>query len=327
MSSRGPTAECPGTSASASFAGLGAIVLWSCTIALVRSLSEAVGPLTGAAAVYLVAGGICVAHLGLAGSITRRLRALPRAYLLGCGALSLSYMLLIFLAISWARDRHQVLEVGLVNYLWPALTILFSLTILKRRANPLLLVPGTFVALAGVFTVMTQGGEFSWGSFAANMTGNPAAYALALGAAVSWALYSNLARRWGGTQGGGGVVFFMPATAILFLLLRLVVNEGGTWEVRSVVEAVVLGTSTVAAYELWDVAMRKGNTTLVAAASYATPFLSTLVSCLYLGALAAARLWLGCALIVTGAVLSWLATREPATDAPDPAQPTSRGPA
>ena len=37
-------------------------------------------------------------------------------------------------------------------------------------------------------------------------SGNPVAYGLGLVAAVSWALYSNLTRRWGESGGGGAVL-------------------------------------------------------------------------------------------------------------------------
>jgi len=60
--------------------------------------------------------------------------------------------------------------------------------------------------------------------------------------------------------------------------------------------------------------MRKGNQMLVAACSYLTPFLSTVVSTLYLHVAPAVRLWLGCALIIAGSVLSWRSVRPAGTD-------------
>lgn len=70
-------------------------------------------------------------------------------------------------------------------------------------------------------------------------------------------------------------------------------------------EAGVLGAITALAYALWDVAMRKGNLLLVAACSYLTPLLSTLVSCAYLKVMPGSQLWVGCALIVVGSLVSW----------------------
>jgi len=184
--------------------GLCAILLWSTTFGFARSLSEQVGPLTAGAAAYLVGGCACLLRLRLSGTALSRFRELPRLYLYGCGSLFVFYTAAIFLAVGLATDRAQLLEIALVNYLWPAMTVLCSLLLLKKRASRWLL-PGTALALTGVFLVMTQGGSVSWDSLTEHLQSNPAGYALALVAAVSWALYSNLTRRWSEPGGSGAV--------------------------------------------------------------------------------------------------------------------------
>jgi drug/metabolite transporter (DMT)-like permease len=283
--------------------GLLAILLWSTTIALVRSLSEQVGQLEAAAAVHLLAGLFCIGRLFSAGGLRKQIGSLPNNYLFGCGALFAGYMLAFYMAIGLATNREQVLEIGLINYLWCTFTIIFSLLILNRKPN-LLLVPGTLLALSGVVLVMTQGEAVSWSSFAANVSSNPLAYALALLAAVTWALYSNLTRRWAAPGGTNGALFFIPATGLLLLLLSLFIDEQGSWTAQAVIEAAFLGLATTGAYLFWDVAMRKGDLLFVAAGSYFTPFLSTLLSCLYLQVSPDGSLWVGCVFIMAGAVLS-----------------------
>jgi drug/metabolite transporter (DMT)-like permease len=285
-------------------AGLLAILLWSTTVALVRSLAEKVGPLTAAAAVYLIGGVLCSGYLLKLGSPIKRIQRLPCKYLLGCGGLFVLYMFLLFLSIGLATDRCQVLEVGLLNYLWPALTVLFSLLFLNKKAN-VFLVPGTLFALAGIFLVLTQSSSISWMSFWRNIGSNPIAYSLALTAAISWALYSNLTRRWAGPMSDSGIALFMPAAGLVLLIFRLMNTEHASWNIQAVVEVLFLGLATALAYALWDIAMRKGDVVLVAACSYFTPLLSTLVSCIYLGIKARRTLWLGCILIVIGSILSW----------------------
>jgi drug/metabolite transporter (DMT)-like permease len=208
-----------------------------------------------------------------------------------------------------AKDREQVLEVGLINYLWPASTILLSLPLLNKRAN-LWLIPGTALALVGVFLVMTQGARVSWPSFAGQVQANPAAYALALCAAVTWALYSNLARRWSGSGNSGAAELFIPATGVLLLLIRLLKAEATVWNTQVAVEALVLGGITAVAYVLWDAAMRKGDLLLVATCSYFTPLLSTLVSCAYLQVAPGYQLWVGCGAMVIGSLVSWRSLSE-----------------
>jgi drug/metabolite transporter (DMT)-like permease len=286
--------------------GLGAILLWSATFAFARSLSEQVGPLTSGTAAYLVGGLFCLLRLWWSKTPVSHFLRLPRRYLVGCGFLFVLYTTVLYLAVGLAKDRQQLLEVALVNYLWPALTILFSLPLLKQRANWWLL-PGTALALSGVFLVMTQGARVSWSSFRAHLESNPVPFGLALIAAISWALYSNLARRWATPDSGGAVELFVPATGLVLLALRLLTTEPTGWSFRAVGEALGLAAVTTLAYILWDLAMRKGNLLLVVAGSYFTPLLSTLVSCVYLSVSPGPELWIGCLQLVAGSLMTWRA--------------------
>jgi drug/metabolite transporter (DMT)-like permease len=225
-------------------------------------------------------------------------------YLFGCGSLFVFYTAAIYLAVGLAKSREQLLEIALVNYLWPAATVLCSLLLLKKRAR-LWLVPGTALALTGVFLVMTQGGSLSWLSLRDHLQSSPVAYALALAAAVSWALYSNLTRRWSASESDGAVELFIPATGLVLLVLRVINTEPTHWSLRAAGEASGLAVVTTLAYFLWDVSMRKGNLLLVVACSYFTPLLSTLVSCLYLRVSPSPRLWVGSLLLVSGSLVTW----------------------
>ena len=152
--------------------GLGAILLWSATFAFARSLSEKVGPLTAGAAVYLISGCFCLLRLSASSAPLTRFLQLPRLYLLGCGSLFIFYTAAIYVAVGLAKDREQLLEVALVNYLWPALTVLLSLPLLKKRGS-VWLAPGTALALTGIFLVMTQGAHVSWVSWRGAFTEQP----------------------------------------------------------------------------------------------------------------------------------------------------------
>jgi drug/metabolite transporter (DMT)-like permease len=284
--------------------GLLAVLLWSSTVALARSMSEQVGPLTAGASVYVTGGLVLAIGLSFERGSLSKLRSLPRAYLFGCGALFLAYTFALFLGLGLASGREQAIEVGLVNYLWPALTILFSLVILSKRAR-FGLIPGTLLALIGIVFVVTQGSSVSWQSLSANLAGNPVAYALGLAAAVSWALYSNLARRWTRPDSGGGVPLFVISTGLGFWFARLLSPENSVWSVRVIVEIAFLGVATALAYLFWDIAMRKGDVVLVALCSYLTPLLATVAGCVYLWIVPGIKLWLGALLIIGGSFLSW----------------------
>lgn len=289
--------------------GFAAVVLWSTTVALARSLSEQVGPLAAGAGVYLIAGLFCLPRLVHRRTLVRQGPCLSRRYVFGCGFLFVLYTVLLFLAVGSVRDRQQVLEIGLINYLWPAATVLFSLLLLGQQAN-LLLAPGTVLALAGEFLVITQGDRVSWGAFAGHVRVSPVPYALALIAAVAWALYSTLTRRWSRPQAGGAVELFIPASGLTLLALSLLSPGPSVWTVRAAGEAAALGVCTVLAYGLWDAAMRKGRLLLVVVFSYFTPLLSTLVSSVYLAVTPSLRLWAGCLLLVTGSLVTWRSVRD-----------------
>ncbi|MCU0918611.1 MAG: aromatic amino acid DMT transporter YddG [Planctomycetes bacterium] len=304
--------------------GLAAIVLWSTTFAVARSLSEQAGPLTAGACVYLLGGLLYGFWLARSPVSLRRLRLLSPRYVWGCGSLFVLYTVLIYLAIGLAADHQQVLEIGLINYLWPVATILLSLVLLDQRASALL-VPGTILALAGEFLVITQGAPVSWRSFAGHLQAHPTPYALALAAAVSWALYSTLTRRWSQPGADGAVALFLPATGLALLLLRFIAQESSAWTLRAGGEAVVMATLTVLAYTFWDGAMRKGNLLLVTACSYFTPLLSTLVTCAYLRVAPTGRLWLGCLMLVAGSFLTWRSVARRSSPRPNQLGTCERG--
>jgi len=284
--------------------GLGALLLWSTTIAVIRSLSERVGPIGAAAWVYSLGGLLCLARYAWSSDGWRQLRTLPRKYLFGCGGLFISYSVLLYLAVGLAKDREQALEIGLVNYLWPASTLLLSVVLLKKRATSLL-IPGTILATGGVVLVMTQGGGVSWLSFSSHFRANPVAYLLGLAAAIDWALYSNLTRLWSPPGGASAVGLFIAFSGLILQVMNWYSTASPSWTLGAVAEVVFMGSVTALAYVLWEVAMRKGNLLLVAACSYITPFMSTLISCAYLKVTPGPRLWAGCAMIVVGSVTSW----------------------
>jgi drug/metabolite transporter (DMT)-like permease len=299
------------TNVNATLAGLGAIVLWSTSVALARSIAETLGPLLAGAAVYGLGGAALVIWrlVGRPGTVAAKQR-LPRAYLVGCGLLFVLYSVVFFLALGLAKDATQALVVGLVNYLWPALTVMLSVPILKARAG-WFLVPATVAAVTGVALVLTSGQSVTWDSLAAAVSDNRPAFACALVAAVSWALYSNLARCWGGASPAGAVPYFVLASGVALWLLQSVGGQAAAWNLRVALEVCFMALTVAISYVCWDKAMRQGDIQLVSACSYLTPLLSTLASCSYLHVSPSPRLWLGCLALVTGSFMSWRSVRAP----------------
>jgi drug/metabolite transporter (DMT)-like permease len=284
--------------------GLMAIVFWSTTFAVSRSLAEEIGVLTAGAAMCLAGGVLGCLYIALIERRAAVIFQLPRTYLLGCGALLVAYMVCLFLSIGLAANRQQTVEVGIINYLWPGLTLVFAIPILRTKVRWSFFA-GLAMAAAGAALAPLRLGEYSAEALLENLRTNPLPYALALAGAVVWALYSVLSRRWGAGTEGGAVPLFMLAAGGVLAALSLAFPHPAAWTGRVFAELAFMSVFPVMiAYTFWDRAMRLGNVTLVAAMSYVTPLLSTALSVLYLRVELGWNLWLACGLIVAGAALA-----------------------
>lgn len=134
--------------------GLLALLFSASTVGFSRIATESVGPITAGAVVFLAGGTISCAWSARASTLRAISRHPPR-YLLGCGALFAFYTLALYLAIGLAGDRRVTVEAALVNYLWPAAVLLFSVPILGARAKPALIL-GAAAAFAGIALAATD---------------------------------------------------------------------------------------------------------------------------------------------------------------------------
>lgn len=282
--------------------GVAAIVLWASTVAFGRSLTTQLGPLHGAAAVYVVSAVFSLCVLGVRPARAREALRLPPKYLFGCGALFVVYAICLYLALGLASGSQQAIEVGTINYLWPAATVVLSVPILGQRAR-WTIVPGTLAALAGIILATLPPGQWSAQIFIDTLRTNWIPYVLALVAALDWALYSNLSRRWASGAGAGAVPLFMVVTASVMAPLALLQPAADIqWSPRLVFELAYLGLfPTAIAYAFWEVAMRRGNLLFVANLSFFIPLMSAAIAAFYLHTAPRIELWLGCALVSVGA--------------------------
>ena len=290
----------------ATISGILAVLFWSSTIAFSRILTESLGIYTTGALIYTLGGllGLVVASR-TPGGLIHMLR-MPPGYLLVCGGLFVGYMVFLYLAIGLAHNHAQVIAVGLANYLWPSLILLFSIPVLGKRAR-LWLLPGIGMALAGTWIATTQSQE----SLLPDLLG-PAILPvlLAVGAAIFWGLYSTLARKWASEQ-GSAVPLFLLASGLVFQLMRFVFGEPWQWNVELLLPLVYMIIFPAwLGYLLWDIAMQRGDMTLVTSFSYFTPLLSTLISLLILQVAPSPLLGLAALLVTAGAVVSKLSILE-----------------
>ncbi|MBA0203310.1 aromatic amino acid DMT transporter YddG [Pectobacterium aroidearum] len=288
----------------ATLTGLLAIMLWSTSVGLIRTLTEALGPIGGAAMIYSTSTLCLVAFYGLP-----RIKTLPKVYLFAGGAMFVCYEIFLSLSIGLADSRMQAIEIGMINYLWPSLTIFFSLFINQQKSR-FLLWPGLALALGGIVWIMKGDSNWTPELLWNNILANPLAYSLAFSAALTWALYCNITKRYG--QGKSGVsLFFFVSSLVLWIQYSFSTEGTISLTLPSSLQLIFMGASTALAYSAWNIGIQHGNLTLLAAASYFTPVLSTLLAALWLNITPAMSFWQGVAMVTAGSLLCWYATRTP----------------
>jgi drug/metabolite transporter (DMT)-like permease len=291
-----------GSVGSATLIGMVAVVMWGATVGLLRSIAEIFGATGGAALVFSTSAVFATLALGLP-----RWRELPRIYLWGGGALFVAYEVCLALSLGVAHDRGQAMELGMINYLWPSLTIVLAVVARQQRSTWLLW-PGLALCLVGIVWVLKGQGDFSVARMWSNVLSNPVAYALALIAAFLWAAYSNVTRRFG--RGKNAVPLFLLATSALLWVKYAVGSEPTlAFSLSGVGQVLLLGAFTASAYSCWNHGMQHGNFTLLATGSYFTPVLSALIASLWLGVRPGAGFFAGAAMVTAGSLLCWWATR------------------
>ncbi|PTA78501.1 aromatic amino acid DMT transporter YddG [Serratia sp. Nf2] len=282
--------------------GLLAILLWSSVVGLIRSVSEGLGPIGGAAMIYSVSAVFLLVALGVP-----KWRSFPRPYLIVGSLLFVSYEICLSLSLGYANTRLQAIEVGMINYLWPCFTVLMALALNGQKAK-WWLVPGLLLSLFGIGWIMSGEGGWSPAQMLANVRSNPLSYGLAFSGAVIWALYCNLTKRI--AQGSNGVVLFIVLTALaLWLKYAFSAESGMQFSAGVTVTLLCAGVAMGAGYAAWNVGILHGNMTLLATVSYFTPVLSAVFAALVLHTSLTANFWQGVAMVTLGSLICWRATR------------------
>ncbi len=293
--------------------GFLAIIFWSMSIPLSRSLTEKLGMFNTAGLACLFGGMLAVLYYAVTyRSRFRTLAKFSSRYLLFCGAPFVFYTICLYAAIGLATSRQQIVEVGLINYLWPTFILIFSIPILKNRASPWLIL-GIMISLSGIVLVNASMNKevFSIQNTLMNIKSNYPAYLFALGAAVLWSLYSNLASSMKRLSNKLTVPLLLIVSGLMLEILALIFQEKSAWDGKTVIEISILSLfPCVISYILWDTAMRKGNIILVTSFAYLSPIFSTILTGLYLGVTLVMGVWIACALVIAGAVICNLSMKK-----------------
>jgi drug/metabolite transporter (DMT)-like permease len=289
--------------------GILAILLWSTNIAFARRLAEALGVFTSGTVIFLLGGILATAILMISQKTFSVWKNSSTRYLIGCGIFFVINTVTLQLATGLAANHTQVIIVGILNYLWTALSLIFSIWVFGFKPRWYLGV-GIVLAMVGMGLALAQDlhlvpGE-SWFTPQTILV-----YGLALLAAVTWGLYSNFSRKWTKPEEPGMVPVFLIFSGLAMGAMRLFFPEQSAITLSSGAQlAYMVIFPTILAYVFWDSAMRKGQMILVVSLSYFTPLFSTIVSSIKLGTPLAPQLFLAAMFIMAGAVVCKLAIPE-----------------
>ena len=245
----------------ATLAGCGAIALWS-GLGLLSRAAAAIPPLQLTAMAFAVSSVLGLALLAVRGELGV-LRQRPVVWLHGVAGL-FGFHAFYFAALAWAPPA----EANLINYLWPLLIVLFSAA-LPGMALTRWHLAGVGCGVAGCAVLLGGGAGLTAGAVPG--------YLMALGSAVTWAVYSVLARRLAAVP-TGAVAGFCAGTAVLAAISHFAFEVTGVPDAAVLATVLVLGIGPVgAAFFLWDLGMKRGDPRLLGTLAYATPVVSTVL--------------------------------------------------
>ena len=279
------------TRGKATVIGFGAVLLWA-LLALLTVGSAPVPPLLLNAITFALGGALGLVWIGVSGSWRQLLKVPVGVYLFGTAGL-FGYHLLYFSALRLAPPA----EASLIAYLWPLFIVLMSGLLPGERLSPRHVI-GALIAFAGAALIVTR-------SASGVDTAHGKGLVLALAAALTWAAYSVVSRRFG-TVPTASVAVFCLVTALLSAIAHRLL-EPTIWPTTALgwVSCTALGLGPVGlAFYVWDIGVKRGDIQLLGVSAYAAPLVSTLILIVSGLAPATPEIALAAVLIAGGALVA-----------------------
>ena len=220
-----------------------------------------------------------------------------------------SYELCLALSIGYSTDSKQAIEVGMVNYLWPTLTMVAAIIFTKKRAR-WLIVPGVIISMLGIVWVLGGENGLNIAEMIVHIKTNPLSYGLAFLGAILWAAYCVATVRISG--GVNGITLFFTLVAIVLWIKYFIGGNQSAMDINfsSVIYLLLAAFAMGFGYAAWNVGIIGGNVTLLAGASYFIPVLSSALSSILLATPLGLSFWQGALMVCAGSILCWLSTKE-----------------
>lgn len=282
------------------------ILIWGTSAIFTRNLSTNIGAYTAAALVNLIGGVVVLTkQIGL-GRGLKGFRKVPLKYWNICGSLFIIYTASSYVSMSMVKSDEAVVTLVLIRFLWPLCTLLLTIPILHAKAS-LWLIGSVSLCFAGIVVAKLGNDIFNLQKFLQNIIAGEDMPGFALGfvTAVSWGLYTNLTKKFMGTQEVDGVGIYMILTALVLGAISLGVDEPRCFSANLTGQILYAGVVVSAlANSFWNLAIKKGNMLLVVLVSNFLPIISTIMTALMLGVGISAPIVVGSLMVVVGTIWS-----------------------
>lgn len=287
----------------ATLIGFSAILQWSAIVGLLKKISFSIGPDYAVTFMYSISAVILLVLFRIP-----NLKLIPKPYLIFATLLFVVYELCFSYAIALAQTAQQAIEISLVNYLWPSLTIA-ALILFKELKFNIFVAVGLAVSLSGIVLIQTGNGAFSWASVFGNIQANPVSYVLAFLGAALWALYCVITKKY--SNGHNPIALFFILTAAVLWLKMLWLQDAHALpplDLTTMLCMLCVSVVTALGYAAWNIGIIKGNITLLVTLSYFSPLTSAVFSMLILQTSLSAAFWHGAILVTLGSFICWIST-------------------
>ncbi|HAD68236.1 MAG TPA: EamA family transporter, partial [Acinetobacter radioresistens] len=279
----------------ATLIGFSAILQWSSIVGLLKKVSANIGADLAVLFMYSLSAVLLFALFRIP-----NLKQIPRKYLFGATALFVVYEICFSYAIALAQNAQQAIEISLVNYLWPSMTILMLILFKELNFNKWVIL-GLGISLAGVFYIQTGNGAIDLAAVISHMQSNPLSYGLAFVGASLWSLYCVMTKKY--SQGHNPISLFFIATSLVLWLKMLVLHPEQFVHIvqidaTTLMYMLMVSTVTGLGYAAWNIGINRGNITMLVTLSYFSPIFSPIMSMWILQTPLSKTFWLG-AIMVT----------------------------
>ncbi|EXF57727.1 inner membrane protein yddG [Acinetobacter sp. 1294596] len=289
----------------ATLIGFSAILQWSSIVGLLKKVSANIGADLAVLFMYSLSAVLLFALFRIP-----NLKQIPRKYLFGATALFVVYEICFSYAIALAQNAQQAIEISLVNYLWPSMTILMLILFKELKFNKWVIL-GLGISLAGVFYIQTGNGAIDLAAVISHMQSNPLSYGLAFIGASLWSLYCVMTKKY--SQGHNPITLFFIATSAVLWLKMLVLHPEQFAQIvhidaTTLMYMLMVSTVTGLGYAAWNIGINRGNITMLVTLSYFSPIFSPIMSMWILQTPLSKTFWLGAIMVTLGSFVCWTST-------------------